>query len=448
MNMNYCTNAQVITFDPFRGFERDFSRLDYLHATLKPYISISEPDEGILSKWSWSPDGKVLTGLVSPNARWLDGSMATAKEIAYSIAMGMQYREFGNKIKIKGFDATIGDESWHKEEYEGIQVLDDKTFQLIFESDIEHLAATIEESLSDDATYNFTWPKRIGNNAFDVIAFHEVVKDDEKYTINVDGHQAEIQTIKEHAYPENSIGVNIKISHEDLGHYDVVQSKNHIISAGMINTAKELWRDVKNRESLVSFIRYAGHKCDYPTVIHADTIVLEGEPGYSNTDPWPKVLPTSLPFKKLKIASGSPVREDNSLRQSIAKLGQESGVSIEWCLVNDSRPDMDVDLLISGGTVVNGRQVWFQDSFFSTPFLKYAANDAILVKLAEESMKKSVSTVPSSQGKIEKFEKHLRKSFTIFPILRHALSSFNAKKAGLRVDFNQNSVPRIVSVPH
>lgn len=449
MNLDYCTDSTKITFNPFEGYNHDYDRLSYLKTSLRPYISSSNPEIGILSRWSWSPDGRVLTAIVSKNATWQDGSRAHSRDIAYSIAMGMKFRYFGDKIRIKGFDADIRDESWHKKEYEGIQIVDSDKFVLHFESEINLLAATIEESLSEKATYNFTWPKRLDSKEFDVISYHKISKENETYSILYKKHKLTLVDRSQCDFSRKTIALNVRIDEQNHKNYSVIKSKVHVVNTGVVNTNKAIWKDPLNRSALIAFVRSGSKNYMFPTAVKADTIIIEGEPGYSKVKPWPNSTPKALPFSRIKIATSFPVKKDNGLVLAINKKAKEVGVEIDWSVLTKENEEIDknIDILIMGGKSINGRQVWLQDSFYR-PAIKLLGNDKDMLKICKDLLRMSVSTIPVSVGKIVEFEQTARESYSIFPVIRLAYSSFNSNDSSVRIAFTRDSTPILQEVNH
>lgn len=446
MTIHFNTSAQTVTYDPFELFKNEYNRLGYLRATLKPYIAIDDPSEGILAKWSWNPEGTILSAVVSEQATWQDGTVATAKDIALSIAMGIRFRHLGEKVSVKGFDADIADPNWHEHDYSGIKIIGPSTFQLEFESDIDHLPAVIEESLSEEATYNFSWPKRLGSSDFDVIARHEITKENDRYSIKVGKHEVELETFDELDFSKPTIGLFMKVDNQYADDYHLINGRDQAVNTGIINTTKDIWQSTAHKTQLSSFIRSAIRHYQSPTIIPTDTMILEGELGYSDVAPWPRQAPTDFPVKKLKISTGYTIAKDpGSMYAVYNEQADKIGLELEWSSHSADNMDMDVDVLLIGGSVVNGRQSWLQDAF-NLPLMGYLAEDKALVAVAKELMEASALTTAAAEQKIKAFEQTARETCSIFPIARFPMSSINKKNCGVEIAFTANGIPRLREV--
>ena len=86
----YCTQSTEINLNPFRkGINPN--ELSYLFLVTRPIIS-NEISEGILSKWSFSPNGKRFRAKINTDFKWKNGRVLSAKDVAYSLAKTLPYR--------------------------------------------------------------------------------------------------------------------------------------------------------------------------------------------------------------------------------------------------------------------------------------------------------------------------------------------------------------------
>jgi len=348
--LRYCIPVDKIDLNPFRKII-DGKDLAYL-MLLKSYIS-EDPDEpGILEKFEFSPNGNTFTGQLNKNLTWSDNSPVTATEAAMGIARGLYFRSLGARVKVKG-TAKILETNWLKNKYSGIEILNDKTFRLHFESTIDNLNGTLREAISTNSRHNRLWPIKLdesqnlaepnvlGKFPMDWVSGQARLKVENTEVILVNGNDCHKASFS--AYPEALNAL--------LADYQTHKSINPQSIYLTTNTAR---LKLNQRRALANWLRYIFQNLPEIKGINVTpSFFLVGESGYIHQI-WKERL-QSLNFenfgiKLLSFTSGSEFKNflqaqdnDNDNQQNLQSIKTMQTIFlIDYELLNQNKTGLDL----------------------------------------------------------------------------------------------------------
>lgn len=128
----------------------------------KPFIATGSGN-GIFSKWQFSTKGNELLAEISSSATWNDGSRVTPLEAGSGIISGLRNRAIGRNLTLKGHANLPSFDEIITEPQKFIKVIDDNTFAIEFDGDIQNIQGVVREALSANSRINRVWPIRINN---------------------------------------------------------------------------------------------------------------------------------------------------------------------------------------------------------------------------------------------------------------------------------------------
>lgn len=420
---SYCVPVAKIDFNPFREI-KDGKELAYL-MLLKSYISTESNEEGLLSQYEFSPDGRVFTGRVSPNAKWSDGKNLTAQEAAFGIAKTLTTRLLGERVRVEGTE-DINQQGWQKKKYKGIELVDDRTFKLTFKSDIENLTGVVREALSTNSRHNRFWPIKLDGDALEVMFKFPFQRSKESIGMIVEGKTIFFQNKVECLSADMSIFPEVF----SLPASNLVKQKSPNPSAitAQPNSSR---LSLQERKQIIAWLRTAFSNLSEDTgVQEVDSFFLEGEIGYKKESKWSRSIDFSaIGKKKIVIGYGTPL-----YKLFLDKAIEKYKLNIELVAYPTTRADVDVQILSSG--MISGRHVILQDilnwEHVKEFFAKTPKTKKILMKIAE----KSASTLPPDLKNLQEFESIALKEGSLAPIARRFPTGFSKSTLPMCLSWN------------
>lgn len=419
--LQYCVPVEKFNFMPFRQI-KDGKELAYL-LLLRPYISLNKNDLSILEAYEFSPDGKTFTGRISTNARWADGSQLNSKDAALGIAKGFLYRPIGERVKV------LGCETLHqKETCPGIKIIDDKTFELKFESSIENLTGAIREALSAGSRHNRVWPVRISSksNQIEFLAKNNTTFSDGSPIFTIGGKQITLASASKCTSADFTIYPEVIKS--DLSDYrEIKNNKPQAISLQLNTTAL----DFKTRVALATWVRKAFFKLPKTSGISGvPSFFMEGEPGHKQNAGWNDE-------QDLKLLKGIPLKlgaEIPVFKVTLAAAAKDDGLDLT--LIDFPLKDSAVHGQVLSSGIHEGRQIILQDILkwnFAQDFLAKAPKTTEALK---DIAQRSASTVPPDTTTLQKFEQAAKSEYSLVPVGRRYVTAYSKKNSSIKLDWS------------
>ncbi len=428
--LSYCVPVEKINFYPFREI-KDGKELAYL-MLLKSYISTDSTEEGILSQYEFSPDGKVFTGRISPNSIWSDGKSLTAREAAFGIAKTLTFRLLGDRVRVVG-TADINQTGWLDKKYKGIELIDDKTFKLTFKSEIQNLTGVVREALSTNSRHNRFWPLRLDHGEstsdMEVIFKYPFFKGNDSVGMVIENKKV---AIHEKKHCENTdMSIFPEVFTESLSELIKLKSPNASAVTAQPNTNR---LSLTERRQIVAWLRGAFSELPEESGIQdVDGFFLQGEIGYKKETKWERASRKSnFPKKKIVIGYGTPI-----YKTFMEKALANSKLKVELVYFPSSRSDVDLQILSSG--MIEGRHVILQDilkwDHVEDFIAKAPKTKKILLKISDIS----ASTIPPDTKILAEFEKISMQEYALAPIARRFPTAFSRKSLPLCLAWNRKS---------
>ncbi len=425
--LSYCVPVEKINFSPFREIN-DGKELAYL-MLLKSYISTDSTEEGILSQYEFSPDGKVFTGRISAKSKWGDGRSLTAREAAFGIAKTLTFRLLGDRVRVVGTE-DINQNGWLERKYKGIELIDDKTFKLTFKSEIKNLTGVVREALSTNSRHNRFWPLKLDHGEapsdVEVMFKYPFFKQKDSVGMVVENQKVAIHEKKNCQNVDMSIFPEVFA--EPLSMLVKLKSPNASAITAQTNTNR---LSLTERMQIIAWLRDAFFKLPEDSGIQdVDSFFLEGETGYNKETKWERARVSSiLPKKKIVIAYGTPIYK-TFMEKALAK----SKLKADLVYYPSNRLDVDVQLLSSG--MIESRHVILQDilkwEHVEDFMAKAPMTKEILLKISDIS----ASTIPPDTKILSEFEKISMQEYSLAPIARRFPTAFSRKKLPLCLAWN------------
>lgn len=419
--LQYCVPVEKFNFLPYREI-KDGKELAYL-LLLRPYISLNKNDLGILEAYEFSPDGKTFTGRISPNSRWSDGSFLNSKEAALGIAKGFLFRPIGERVKVLGCEILH-----QKETCPGITIIDDKTFELKFESTIENLTGAIREALTAGSRHNRVWPVRLTgkSNHVEFLAKNQTTFSEGSPLFSVGGKQIALATASKCTTADFTIYPEVIKS--DLGEYrEIKNNKPQAISLQINTTAL----DFKTRVALASWVRKAFFKLPKTSGISGvPSFFMEGEPGYKQSFKW------SDDFD-LKLLKGIPLKlgvEIPVFKNTLAAAAKDDGLDLT--LFDFPLKDLSVHGQVLSSGIHEGRQIILQDILKWNFALDFLVKAPKTIKALKDIAQKSASTVPPDTTTLQKFEQSAKSEYSLVPVGRRYVTAYSKKNSSIKLDWS------------
>lgn len=425
--LQYCIPVEKINFNPFRNIE-DGKELAYL-VFLRSYISTDSSEKGILSQYEFSPDGKIFTGKISEDLKWADGTPVTSIEAAFGIAKALEFRMLGGRVKVIGTE-QINSPGWLKRKYEGIEIIDNRSFKLKLRSDIENLTGVLREALSTNSRHNRFWPIKLKDEDAslnpEVLARFPSFKEDGKFGLDINHKKVIFTDLKNCKNPKFSIYPEVFRSTGKL-----LSKKSPFPSAItlQINTERI---SLKLRKDFAGWIRSIFLDVSGETGIErVKSFFLIGEPGFDKNINWSSNFDLEiLKRKKIVIAYGIPV-----FKKIIEAAAKKNQLNIELISIPFERKDVDAQIMSSA--MIEARHVMLQDILkwphVENFFGKSSETRARLEKIAELS----ASTVPPDLHTLNDFEKVAMQEFSFIPVARRYPIAWSEAKISICLDWTK-----------
>lgn len=418
--LQYCVPVAKFDLNPFREI-KDGKELAFL-ILLSPYISPNPNDHAILEAYEFSPDGKTFTGKINSNTRWPDGSPLSSKEAALGIAKGFLFRPIGERVKV------VGSEALHqKDTCPGIKIIDEKTFELKFESSIENLTGAVREALSAGSRHNRVWPVRKSNQSpqLEFIAKNPEVQSDESPTLAAEGKKILFAAASKCTSADFTLYPDLIKA--DLNAYTKKRNnKPQAITLQLNTTALNL----KVRKALASWVRKAFSTLPKTADIEGTpSFFLEGEPGYKMNSSWDEK-------NNLKLLKGTPLKlgvEIPAFKAILAEAAKQD--DLDLTLLDFPLKDGSAHGQVLSSGIHDGRQIILQDILkwnFAGDFLKSAPKT---IESLKSIAKRSASTVPPDTSTLQKFENAAKKEYSLIPIGRRYVSAYSKKNLAIHLDW-------------
>ena len=413
--LKYCVPVARIELNPFREI-RDGKDLAYL-MLLKSYISRDAGQDGLLSKYEFSPDGKTFTAEVSANAFWPDGSRLKSTEAAEGIARGLLFRAIGQRVEVSGARmAKSGD--WVSGHIEGVTILSPSMFQLKFASKIDNLTGIVREALSTNSRHNRVWPVK-KTNGFDQVIGKHSIKNRLHGPVIQFGTQLILIAAKQDC---STFDFSIYPEASDESKTSFIQTRGpepQSISLEL-NTST---LDLSTRSSLIAWVRGAfSYRQSSIEIESAKSFFLRGEAGYVPEFTWTdKPNLESLRRKKIKIGYLIPALA-NIVKQAAAR----DHLSIE--LLDLTGADKPTDARMQSSGMENGRQVVLQDILETPTALEYLKNAPLTLKSLRDIQLKSASTVPPDATTLKTFESNAMAESSMAPLARRYVVTYSRQQ--------------------
>lgn len=432
----YCTHSGKIDLNPFRKIEDPYD-LSYLLLLTKSYISEDSSEKGILGKWTFSMNGKVLRAKINEGIVWQDGAKLGAQDAAIGIALGFEFREIGKKVRVRGIEKfkidklNIGD-------VEGISIISPDEFELKFESEIDNLTGVIREAISTNSRHNRVWPIRIFSKyeSFDLIGKHQVHVFNGVYAVFYEKYRVELLAKNNcddaDFYP---VALPKNYSSNDFSH------KSSLNPQSLVGFLKKRSKNITNanqRKSVSRLLRFA--VADFSKK-HPDQIVSvnshfeKGEPGYMPDQRWEQSPPDGNGLPK-SLSIGTYLPKTHPVVTAITEMAEKQKVAIYWEQANSTT----ADLLLVSSRVSGGRQIWLQDSDSFKMYGAFLENQPLTKKALERIKISSSATLPTKVEDLKQFESAAILEYSVVPVGRINLNFFTKKSLPIEVvttDFDE-----------
>ena len=404
LNYKYCIPVKKIDFNPIRKFQ-DGKELAYL-MLLRSFISLDPKEPGILDGYEFSPDGKSFTGRLAKDLKWDDGSPVLPLEAGEMLVKTLPNRTIGERIKI---DFTRTGSS-------GVKVIDARTFQIFFETQIENVTGVWREALSTNSRHNRFWLfKKNKNGEESVLSKHKIIVISGKASMQIGDHK--IAFIEKEQCAKTDFTIFYDAIERDAAEY-LFDRSDSPSAITILNNSERL--NLKQRTAMISFIRKAFK--DQPKVLgfsNVESFFNQGEPGFSSKKYWNEST-LKLKKKKYKIALGNPlffkILEQEALLQKL-----------DIKFISTPFSDTDVDASVQASGIQQGRHVILQD------FLDWSLAKNFLNKTPHtfsnlvEIGKRSASTIPPDNKILQKFEKDASTEQSFAPVARKYPMAYSRK---------------------
>lgn len=416
----YCVAVPKINFYPFRPIT-DGKDLAFLLFT-RPYISTNENERGLLSAYEFSPDGLIFRGKVDREAKWADGTLLSPYDAALGIVKGFKFRTIGERVLTSEKD---------------IKIIDERTFEIRFNSKIENLTGVIREALITSTRHNRVWPIRTGHS-LEVIAIEPMV-------INANDHLISFLGLKDKVKIKASLNCNnsdmslyMNFFKSNMKIYDFDKNRSATASLAVFNTKK---LNIDERKNIALWIREKCKDLDpYFGMVLADGFFLKNEPGYSEKKNWSGKYSLNLLRRRLIKAHA----EIPAYKDILERAAKADGLRIEFLTSHNKTEGKNIDFQIISTALINDRLIFLQDylkwEFASPNFLEEAP---MTVKALKTIAKQSAATIPPDNITLQGFEAAAREEWSIVPITRRYALAFSKLSSPFRIRWTSDGDLRI-----
>jgi hypothetical protein len=412
--LTYCSYANAVNFNPFRKI-RDVYELTYLMLMTRSYISKDKSEFGILEKFTFLNNGKLLKAKVSSRAKWQDNTPISSLEAALGIALGFKFRKIGKKINVAGIE-KFNFEKNNFSEIKGIKIINNNEFELTFESKIEHLTDSIKEAISTNSRHNRVWPSRIiqgkliGPDRFDLIGKYSISKKLNNYLISALGSRVILQN-KKQCNNSTFYPVALPVTSK-TDNYSISAGSSPQTTIAFLNSKKrKILNDTNFRNSISSFLRSAFQN---PSKGH----ILKNEFGFQYRIDWSNSENIKkLPFKGLSIATGNFPKGHQIFRE-INQYAKEKNVIIKWQNISTDKNILNADILILSARVENGRQKWIRDGLSHEIVRSYLSKFTKTYSELEKISRNRTISLSQESKLLKNFEQSSLDERSIIPLTR------------------------------
>lgn len=447
--LRYCVPSATVNLYPYRIFESGYD-MAYLTALTRSYISTDPNEPALLSKWQFSPDGHVLRAEVSPTAIWTDGTALTPREAALGIVRGFQYRPIGARVHVAG-DKALKGAGWQTASVDGLKIIDGKTFEIHFDSDIKNLSGAVRDAISTNSRQNRVWPARLslvngrGNDygdKMDLISKLPLASQEKKLgvAIKVGTHVVAI-TSKTECLKEGDFYLYSNEIYDHLADFTASLNNGEQTVYALINGTNTDLRTRGARRALAGWILQAyaaADKNDAFQPIYAH--FRDGEPGSgTGSVNWSDLLakPTKVTPTTISWAANNALDPHHPVRRLIEEHAKRTGKTASFRRIETKDVRSDAHFLVESSRVEQGRQIWMQDAAAS-PFYKqflaaFPATTAGLKTVAE----KSSATIPVDNVTLRAFDKAASEEVSVIPLGRVRVPLYSRKTSPVEVVFTK-----------
>lgn len=434
-----CLLTDSVDFNPFRKI-KDGNEFKYLLLSTVSYLSNRPEEQSLIEAFTFEPDGLKVTMRVSADAKWQDGSPLTPLEAALGIAKALYFRPLGEKVKVKGTE-KINDEGWEQRSYSGVSIIDERTFQLSFETSIDNLPGVLVEALSLDSRGNRMWPARItslkDSSSFDLVSKFPVKKTQEgQFVLSAHGYNVALVP-RGKCSDADFASISTTDAYKKIADYDLDYSKNKSVFYLVINSSSDgKAKSKEDRGVLAAWFRSAlktKEILDKPGLDFVDSHFLNEEPGAVAGIKW-----SSTVVEKVgkKFPSITVMIENLSLATSqegkaIEAQAVRDGIEVKWVAASDKANAPTVFLGL--GRQKPQRPLWIQNAFSKTNgnverFLDGTPETRKAVNAIKE---KSAATLPLKPELLASFEKSVFAESSVVPLFR--VSQVELSRKGLPI---------------
>lgn len=390
----YCVPVEKIDFSANREIV-DGKDLAYL-LLLRSYISSDPTEAGILEGYEFSPDGKTFTGRLSQNLKWSDGSIVTPLEAGEGIAKALPFRAIGKRIKVS---KAAGNPS-------GVKIIDQRTFQIIFETEIENPTGVLREAFSTNSRHNRFWLTKNDGGKPDVIAKNGFLTSGKQVGFLVGKNKVLLADKESCKSPDFTIFIDTLT--DGVSKYEIRRSP---YSSAITLQPNSTRLTLIERKNLVKWVRGAfAAQAPESGIQEVKSFFFSGEPGFSPASTWENPLAPQF-SKKIKIAYEIPV-----FKAVLEAAAKRDKIEIEFIPFPFSDSDVDAQVMASG--IQEGRHVILQD-VLQWPHVKdFMKKNPKTRKSLEVIAEKSASTIPPDNRTLHQFEVNAVTEQSLAPVAR------------------------------
>ena len=435
--LKYCLPAQDISTSPFEPLE-DPTKLFYLFILTKPYISTDPTEQGVLSKWQFSPDGLHFSGVVSADAKWSNGRNVTAREAALGIAKGMQTKPVGGTIKVKGFE-LLSKEGWETASVPGVIIKSNNEFELILQSQVKNPGGVLREALSTSSRANRMWPVRLektGLQKQDSIVSDFVSKFPLKTlskkvaVIGVDG--TDISLVAGPCDKGDFYGYGIP--DQPYTHYTSSHSSGEQTILAVFNQNKLQFKDSSQRKKAAEWLREIFRNQMSDGIRTSSAHFLDGEPGFQKIEPWGYDSNRLPGVSTLNMMLGTPWPHNAPIRMRISEKAATDKIALSW-QAWDGKEAPDFDIKIAGSRIQKGRQTWSQDILDDDYYAQTLKAYPRTYRALEKARSLSAATIPVDNETLQELEKATQEEISVVPVARYVVNVFSKKDSPIELVF-------------
>lgn len=431
----YCLPTDKISASPFEPLN-DPTKLFYLFVLTKPYLA-TDGNDGVISRWQFSPDGLTLRAEVSPSAKWSNGRRVSAREAALGIAKGMLSKSIGSKVKIVGHEVLARD-GWETGSPVGMKILSEYSFELKFVSQVKNVSGLLREALSVSSRPSRMWPVRLesgeGSKQLKVVddfvsPFPILKLSTDRAEINVHGHRVVLKAGE--CEGGDFYGYGVPAGQYSRFHASKSHGEQAILAT--FNIGRSAFSTAAKRALAGSWLRDLFKEDLGDGLRSVPGHFLVGEPGYRPGVEWGK-SEQAPSERRLTILLGTQWPSNAPVRARIEEGARKAGVALrwkEWTGVIDE----DFDVKIAGSRIQKGRALWAQgmlDNLFFGSTVKAFSTTLTAMKKVRTA---SGATVPVDNEMLQNLDSALVSEQSIIPLGRYVVNVFSKKDIPIQLVF-------------